>query len=120
MEKYPAVDEPITKITAVFGGKVDKAYVAVALAVIPILIVLVGGVGHLLMYELYSVKIIKIEFFFNINCFKRLIKEHFMCSDMVGFIYPMYKSIKAIESEEKADDSQWLTYWLIFSLFKVP
>ena len=43
----------------------------------------------------------------------------FMRSDMVGFIYPMYMSIKAIESVEKADDSQWLTYWLIFSLFKV-
>jgi hypothetical protein len=49
LEKYPAVDEPITKLAAVFGGKVDKAYVAVALAVIPIILVLVGGVGHLLM-----------------------------------------------------------------------
>lgn len=88
LEKYPAVDEPITKITGLLGGKVDKAYVAVALAVIPIVIVLVGGVGHLLI-------------------------------DMIGFIYPMYMSIKAIESEEKADDSQWLTYWLIFTLFKI-
>ena len=38
---------------------------------------------------------------------------------MVGFVYPVYASIKAIETDEKDDDTQWLTYWLIFSFFKV-
>lgn len=31
----------------------------------------------------------------------------------------MYASIKAIESSSRDDDSLWLTYWLVFSLFKV-
>lgn len=39
--------------------------------------------------------------------------------DLVGYIYPVYASIKAIETEEKDDDTQWLTYWLIFSSFKI-
>jgi len=38
--------------------------------------------------------------------------------DMIGFLYPVYASIKAIESNEKSDDNLWLTYWLIFALFK--
>lgn len=38
---------------------------------------------------------------------------------MVGFVYPAYCSIKAIESTNKDDDTQWLTYWLIFALFKI-
>jgi len=39
--------------------------------------------------------------------------------DVIGFLYPAYCSIKAIESKDKDDDSQWLTYWLVFGLFKV-
>ncbi|CAH1173750.1 unnamed protein product [Phaedon cochleariae] len=37
----------------------------------------------------------------------------------VGFIYPAYVSIKAIESKTKDDDTKWLTYWVVFSLFSV-
>jgi hypothetical protein len=38
----------------------------------------------------------------------------------VGFVYPVYESIKTIETEgNKADDTFWLTYWLVFALFKV-
>jgi hypothetical protein len=40
-------------------------------------------------------------------------------SDLIGFVYPVYASIKAIESKSTEDDSQWLTYWLIFGLFKL-
>lgn len=39
--------------------------------------------------------------------------------DLFGFLYPVYASIKAIETEEKEDDTFWLTYWLVFALFKV-
>lgn len=39
---------------------------------------------------------------------------------MVGFLYPVYASIKAIETQDnKEDDTFWLTYWLVFALFKV-
>lgn len=39
--------------------------------------------------------------------------------DMVAYLYPAYASIKAIETtNNKEDDTQWLTYWLVFSLFK--
>jgi len=38
---------------------------------------------------------------------------------LVGFIYPAYQSIKAIESSNKEDDTQWLTYWVVFSAFIV-
>lgn len=41
-------------------------------------------------------------------------------SDLVGFVYPVYASIKAIETaDNKEDDTFWLTYWLVFALFKV-
>mmetsp|Transcript_5297 Transcript_5297/g.5443 ORF Transcript_5297/g.5443 Transcript_5297/m.5443 type:complete len:162 (+) Transcript_5297:101-586(+) len=39
--------------------------------------------------------------------------------DAVAFAYPLYASLKCIESGDGKDDSQWLTYWLIFSLFKI-
>lgn len=38
---------------------------------------------------------------------------------MIGFVFPMYASIKAIESPATDDDTMWLTYWLVFSIFKV-
>jgi len=37
----------------------------------------------------------------------------------VGFLYPAYISIKAIESKQKDDDTKWLTYWVVFSVFSV-
>jgi len=30
-------------------------------------------------------------------------------------IYPVYKSFKALRSGRHADDSQWLTYWIVFA-----
>lgn len=37
----------------------------------------------------------------------------------IGFLYPAYTSIKAIESSRKDDDTKWLTYWVVFALFSV-
>ncbi|KAA8529440.1 hypothetical protein F0562_033761 [Nyssa sinensis] len=35
---------------------------------------------------------------------------------LVALVYPLYASIKAIETRSLADDQQWLTYWVIYSL----
>lgn len=36
---------------------------------------------------------------------------------IVGIVLPAYWSIKAIESPDKEDDKQWLTYWAVFGIF---
>ncbi|KJH51159.1 TB2/DP1, HVA22 family [Dictyocaulus viviparus] len=50
-----------------------------------------------------------------------LIFGHFaeLVCNFMGFIYPAYVSIKAIESPTKNDDTQWLTYWVVFAVFSV-
>lgn len=40
-------------------------------------------------------------------------------SNLVGFIYPAYRSYKAIKTEDKDDDTQWLTYWVVYAFFTV-
>ncbi|OQR96400.1 hypothetical protein ACHHYP_15842 [Achlya hypogyna] len=39
--------------------------------------------------------------------------------NLVGFVYPAYASFKAIESESKTDDVQWLTYWVVYCCFEI-
>merc|ERR1711872_393806 len=42
-----------------------------------------------------------------------------LLANIVGFVYPAYCSIKALESSVKNDDTQWLTYWVVFAAFSV-
>ncbi|XP_068090120.1 receptor expression-enhancing protein 6 isoform X3 [Hyperolius riggenbachi] len=39
--------------------------------------------------------------------------------NLIGFVYPAYTSIKAIESPDKKDDTTWLTYWVVYGVFSV-
>ncbi|XP_033926531.1 receptor expression-enhancing protein 6 isoform X1 [Melopsittacus undulatus] len=39
--------------------------------------------------------------------------------NLIGFAYPAYVSIKAIESSSKEDDTTWLTYWVVYGVFNV-
>ncbi|XP_036621553.1 receptor expression-enhancing protein 6-like [Trichosurus vulpecula] len=37
--------------------------------------------------------------------------------NLIGFIYPAYASIKAIERPNEDDNTIWLTYWVVYSIF---
>lgn len=39
--------------------------------------------------------------------------------NIIGVAYPAYISIKAIESHTKADDTKWLTYWVLYAVFSI-
>jgi len=42
----------------------------------------------------------------------------FICN-LIGFAYPAYSSVKAVESAPKDDDTKWLMYWCCYSLFGI-
>ncbi|KAF7650514.1 hypothetical protein LDENG_00125040 [Lucifuga dentata] len=39
--------------------------------------------------------------------------------NLIGFVYPAYYSVKAIESLSKEDDTKWLTYWVVYGIFSL-
>eukprot|EP00121_Abeoforma_whisleri_P004048 Awhi_evm1s3654 len=47
-----------------------------------------------------------------------IFEESFLIN-IIGFSYPAYASIKAIESKGQDDDTQWLTYWVVFAFLSV-
>ena len=42
-----------------------------------------------------------------------------LVTDLVSFLYPAYMSFKTIDSQNRADDMQWLTYWVVFSFISI-
>ncbi|PAA55852.1 hypothetical protein BOX15_Mlig010854g1 [Macrostomum lignano] len=40
-------------------------------------------------------------------------------ANFIGFLYPAYASVKAIETHEKDDDTKWLTYWVVYAAFSL-
>lgn len=39
--------------------------------------------------------------------------------NLVGFAYPAYMSFKALATPQPDDDTQWLTYWVVFAFFSL-
>eukprot|EP00008_Paramoeba_atlantica_P003972 CAMPEP_0201492246 /NCGR_PEP_ID=MMETSP0151_2-20130828/32376_1 /ASSEMBLY_ACC=CAM_ASM_000257 /TAXON_ID=200890 /ORGANISM="Paramoeba atlantica, Strain 621/1 / CCAP 1560/9" /LENGTH=526 /DNA_ID=CAMNT_0047878961 /DNA_START=59 /DNA_END=1639 /DNA_ORIENTATION=+ len=39
-----------------------------------------------------------------------------LLTNFVAFVFPAYQSIRALQTKETSDDTQWLTYWTVFSL----
>ncbi|RZC59797.1 hypothetical protein C5167_007102 [Papaver somniferum] len=40
---------------------------------------------------------------------------HSLAGPAVMLLYPLYASVRAIESTSKVDDEQWLAYWIFYS-----
>ncbi|KAF3680727.1 HVA22-like protein c [Capsicum baccatum] len=39
-----------------------------------------------------------------------------LAGPVVSLVYPLYASIRAIETKSPVDDQQWLTYWILYSM----
>jgi len=44
-----------------------------------------------------------------------VLRANSLAGPLVMLLYPLYASIKAIESPFKEDDQLWLTYWVLYS-----
>lgn len=42
-----------------------------------------------------------------------------LVATMVGTVYPAFMSYKAVKTQEKDDDTQWLIYWIVFATFSL-
>lgn len=50
--------------------------------------------------------------------FLKVVLKNFdvLAGPVVSLVYPLYASIRAIETKSPIDDQQWLTYWVLYSL----
>ncbi|KAK9119308.1 hypothetical protein Scep_017401 [Stephania cephalantha] len=50
--------------------------------------------------------------------FLKVLAKNFdvLAGPLVTLLYPLYASIRAIETKSRADDQQWLTYWVLYSM----
>ncbi|KAG0290071.1 ER membrane protein DP1/Yop1 [Linnemannia gamsii] len=42
-----------------------------------------------------------------------------LLSNILGWVYPSYRSFKALESPDHDDDKQWLTYWAVYGFVSI-
>ncbi|KAF9411438.1 ER membrane protein DP1/Yop1, partial [Podila epigama] len=42
-----------------------------------------------------------------------------LLSNIIGFVFPAYRSFKALESPGHDDDTQWLTYWTVYGFVSI-
>ncbi|KAJ0412532.1 hypothetical protein ATCC90586_006899 [Pythium insidiosum] len=42
-----------------------------------------------------------------------------LITNLAGFIYPAYMSFKALSTPGTEDDTQWLTYWVVYAFFNL-
>ncbi|XP_010937080.1 HVA22-like protein a [Elaeis guineensis] len=49
--------------------------------------------------------------------FLKVVAKNFdvLAGPVVTLVYPLYASVKAIETKSPVDDQQWLTYWVLYS-----
>ncbi|KAK6117957.1 hypothetical protein DH2020_048294 [Rehmannia glutinosa] len=50
--------------------------------------------------------------------FLKVLAKNFdiIAGPVVSLLFPLYASIRAIETKSPADDQQWLTYWVLYSM----
>ncbi|GAB2269957.1 HVA22-like protein a [Dionaea muscipula] len=50
--------------------------------------------------------------------FLKVVLKNFdvLAGPVVSLAYPLYASVRAIESKSPLDDQQWLTYWVLYSM----
>ncbi|KAF9983028.1 ER membrane protein DP1/Yop1 [Modicella reniformis] len=42
-----------------------------------------------------------------------------LLSNLLGWVYPAYRSFKALETPGNEDDKQWLTYWTVYGFVSI-
>ncbi|KAK6924989.1 TB2/DP1/HVA22-related protein [Dillenia turbinata] len=50
--------------------------------------------------------------------FLKVVAKNFdiLAGPIVSLVYPLYASIRAIETKSTVDDQQWLMYWILYSM----
>lgn len=48
-----------------------------------------------------------------------VLQLHHYAGPLVMLAYPLYASVMAIESPTKEDETQWLTYWVLYSFLQL-